>query len=132
MLRDEFRAECYFGRCLFVLDLYFLVIPLLEEWQKESGQHPELIHIVTRAKKNCTAYERSEKYKGRGRRPVKGTPVHLQELFHSCASSFQIIKLPMYEKDKKVRFLSCIYLWGRSSTSSCSLSLWNIKQNKLF
>ena len=75
MLRDGFRAARYFGRCLFVLDRYFLTVPMLEEWQNESKQHPDLIHVITRAKKNCTAYEQPEEYKGRGRRPVKGKAV---------------------------------------------------------
>ncbi len=75
VLRDGFRAARYFGRCLFVLDRYFLTVPMLEEWQNESKQHPDLIHVITRAKKNCTAYEQPEEYKGRGRRPVKGKAV---------------------------------------------------------
>lgn len=113
MLRDGFRAARYFGRCLFVLDRYFLTVPMLEEWQKESKPGPDLVHVVTRAKKNCTAYEPPKEYKGRGRRPVKGAAIHLQELFRSCAPSFQSAKLFMYGEEKEVRFLSCVYLWGQ-------------------
>ena len=113
MLRDGFRAAIYFGRCLFVLDRYFLTVPMLEEWQKESKQYPELIHVVTRAKKNCTAYEMPGEYKGRGRRPLKGVVVHLKELFTSHTSSFLSAKLPVYGSKKDVRYLSRTYLWGQ-------------------
>ena len=113
MLRDGFRVAVYFGRCLFVLNRYFLTVPLLKEWKKESRQHPDLIHIITRAKKNCTAYGQPGEYKGRGRRPVKGDTIHVHELFHSAAASFQSAKLPMYGGNKEVRYLSRIYLWGQ-------------------
>ena len=81
MLRDGFRAAVHFGQSLFVLDRYFLTIPLLNEWKRESEKHPGLLHIVTRAKKNCTAYEKPGEYQGRGRRPIHGGAVHIQELF---------------------------------------------------
>ena len=113
MLRDGFRAALYFGRCLFVLDRYFLTVPMLEEWRNESRRHPDLIHVITRAKKNCTAYEQSEEYKGRGRRPVKGKAIHIHELFHSAAASFTSAELPIYGGNKEVRYLSYIYLWGQ-------------------
>lgn len=113
MLRDGFRAAIYFGRCLFVLDRYFMTVPLLAEWQKESRQHPDLVHIITRAKKNCTAYEQPEEYKGRGRRPVKGKAVPIHELFCSAASSFTSAKLTIYGENKKVRYLTRTYLWGQ-------------------
>lgn len=113
MLRDGFRAARYFGRCLFVLDRYSLTVPMLEEWQNESKQHPDLIHVITRAKKNCTAYEQPEEYKGRGRRPVKGKAVHVHELFHSAGASFTSAELPMYGGNKEARYQSWIYLWGQ-------------------
>lgn len=113
MLRDGFRAALYFGRCLFVLDRYFLTVPMLTEWKKESLRYPELVHIITRAKKNCIAYEQPEEYRGRGRRPVKGNAVHVHELFHSACAAFTSTKLLIYGKNKEVRYLSRIYLWGQ-------------------
>ena len=65
----------------------------------------------TRAKKNCTTYEPSGEYKGRGRRPIHGASVHIQELFTFNASSFKEVKLPMYGMEKQVCYVSCIYLW---------------------
>lgn len=113
MLRDGFRAAQHFGSSLFVLDRYFLTVPLLKEWKACSEKTPGLLHVVTRAKRNCTAYERPGAYKGRGRRPVHGTAVHLRDLFISDAALFQEAQLRMYGTEKKVRFLSGTYLWGQ-------------------
>ena len=113
MLRDGFRAAQHFGDSLFVLDRYFLTVPLLKEWKVYSRKAPGLLHIVTRAKRNCTAYERPGAYKGRGRRPVHGPAVHLKELFLSDAAFFQEAHLQIYGTEKKVRFLSRTYLWGQ-------------------
>lgn len=113
MLRDGFRAAEAFGKALFVLDRYFLTVPLLKEWLRESTDRPVLLHVITRAKKNCTAYERPGEYKGRGRRPVRGAAIHLKELFGSAATSFQSTELLMYGSLKQVRFLKRVYLWGQ-------------------
>ena len=113
MLRDGFRAARYIGMSLFVLDRYFLTKPMLMEWEACSAQTPGLLHVITRAKKNCTAYEGPEPYKGRGRRPVHGPSVHLQDLFVTDSQSFQSARLRIYGAMKDVRFLSRTYLWGQ-------------------
>ena len=113
MLRDGFRAAAFLGHSLFVLDRYFLTVPMLMEWKKESAQHPGLVHIITRAKKNCTAYENPDEYKGRGRRPLHGTSVHIQDLFKTCRPLFREAKLFMYGDEKQVCYLSRVYLWGQ-------------------
>lgn len=113
MLRDGFRAAEYFGESLFVLDRYFLTAPMLTEWKGRAGARPGLLHVVTRAKKNCTAYEQPGAYKGRGRRPLRGAAVHLKELFETEAAAFQSKELEIYGSRKQVRFLSRTYLWGQ-------------------
>lgn len=113
MLRDGFRAAEHFGSSLFVLDRYFLTVPLPKEWNACSKKAPGLLHIVTRAKRNCTAYERPGAYKGRGRRPLHGPAVHLKALFGSDADLFQKARLQMYGTEQEVRFLSRTYLWGQ-------------------
>lgn len=113
MLRDGFRAARHFDSSLFVLDRYFLTVPLLKEWKAYSGNASGLLHIVTRAKKNCTAYEKPGAYKGRGRRPVHGAAVHLKDLFISDAASFQEAHLQMYSMGKDIHFLARTYLWGQ-------------------
>lgn len=113
MLRDGFRAAVYFGESLFVLDRYFLAVPLLKEWKQESEKHPGLLHIVTRAKRNCTAYEQPGGYQGRGRRPLHGKAVHIWELFEKESSSFKEAFLLMYGIKKQIRYFSQEYLWGQ-------------------
>lgn len=113
MFRDGCRAAQYFGSSLFVLDRYFLAVSLLKEWQEHEKEHPGMFHIITRAKKNCIAYEKPGAYKGRGRRPVRGMAVHLKDLFETEAGSFQTAHLQMYGCEREVCFLSKIYLWGQ-------------------
>jgi len=113
MLRDGFRAAAYLGSSLFVLDRYFLTVPLLKEWKQESVRHPGQIQVITRAKKNCVAYEEPGEYKGRGRRPIRGQAVRIHELFSSTSQSFQSAVLTMYGSEKQVRYLSRVYLWGQ-------------------
>lgn len=113
MLRDGVCVAKYFGNSLFVLDRYFLTVPLLTEWKKHEQEYPNKLHIITRAKKNCIAYEKPGPYKGRGRKPLRGDAVHLQELFKSESDSFQKSNLQIYGCEKEVHFLSKIYLWGQ-------------------
>ncbi len=113
MLRDGFRAAQHMGGSLFVLDRYFLTVPLLTEWKACCEKDPGLLHIVTRAKRNCTAYEKPGAYKGVGRRPIRGAAVHLWDLFSSEAASFQEAHLQLYGSEKQVRYLSRTYLWGQ-------------------
>ena len=112
MLRDGFRAARYIGMSLFVLDRCFLTKPMLMEGKVCSAQGPGLLHVITRAK-NCTAYEGPGPYRGRGRRPVHGPSVHLQELFVTHSQLFQSAQLQIYGTMRDVRFLSKTYLWGQ-------------------
>ena len=113
MLRDGFRAAGYLGKSLFVLDRYFLTVPMLREWNGLSADNPGLVHVITRAKKNCTAYEAPGAYKGRGRRPLHGAAVHMKELFEKEADAFRSTELEIYGVKKQVHFFSRIYLWGQ-------------------
>ena len=113
MLGNGLCVAEYFGNSLFVLDRYFLTVPLLEPWKDFQKEFPNKLHIITRAKKNCVAYKIPGPYKGRGRRPLRGDAVRLQELFVSEAASFQKATLTMYGQETEVRFLSKIYLWGQ-------------------
>ena len=113
MIRDGFRAAQYCGSVLFVLDRYFLTVPMLREWKQNFSDRPGLLHVITRAKRNCTAYEQPGVYKGRGRRPLRGRAVHLMDLFGTEAASFQNAVISMYGEKREVRFLSRVYLWGQ-------------------
>ena len=85
---------------------------MLLEWAVYSAESSGLLHVVTRAKNNCTAYERPGPYKGRRRRAVRGDAVRLQGLFASQGGAFQSARLQIYGAEKDVRFLSRTYLWG--------------------
>ena len=112
-LRDGFRAAQLIGKSLFVLDRYFLTRPMLLEWRAHSAEGPGLLHVVTRAKKNCIAYKEPGPYKGRGRRPVHGDAVRLRDLFVTQSESFQNARLQIYGAEREARFLSRTYLWGK-------------------
>jgi len=86
---------------------------MLLEWQAYSAETPGLLHVITRAKRNCIAYKRPGPYKGRGCRPVRGDAVRLQDLFVSESGSFQDTQLQIYGVEREVRFLSKTYLWGK-------------------
>lgn len=113
MLRDGFRAAQHIGSSLFVLDRYFLTRPMLLEWRAYAAGAPGLLHIVTRAKKNCIAYKGPGPYRGRGRRPVRGDAVRPRDLFVEQSRSFQSARLQIYGVERDVRFLSRTYLWGQ-------------------
>lgn len=113
MLRDGYRAAGHVGRSLFVLDRYFLTQPMLREWRASPTGEPGLLHVVTRAKKNCIAYEKPGAYKGRGRRPVHGPAVRLWNLFGDHPVPFQEVRLQIYGEWEDVRFFSAVYLWGQ-------------------
>ena len=130
MLRDGFRAARYIGMSLFVLDRYFLTKPMLMEWEACSAQALGLLHVITRAKKNCTDYGKPGQYKGRGRRPVHGPSIHMQDLFVTHRQSFQSARLQIYGVVRYVRFLSRTYLWGRACTSPCSSSLQSMERHR--
>ena len=71
------------------------------------------LHIITRAKKNCTVYEGLGSYKGKGCGPVHGPSVHLQDIFVTDSQSFQTAGLEIYGAMRDVRFLSrpCLEYW---------------------
>ena len=113
MVRDGFWAAGHIGRSLFVLDRYFLTEPMLREWLALSEGAAGLIHIVTRAKKNCVAYEYPGAYKGRGRRLIHGNAVRLGSLFADAGTAFQKAEMTLYGSQKKVRYLKAEHLWGQ-------------------
>ena len=51
MLCDSFRAPRYIEMSLFVLNRYFLTKPMLMKWKECSAQAPDLLYVITRAKK---------------------------------------------------------------------------------
>lgn len=114
MIEDAYEAAKVFGDSLLLLDRYFLSVPALtrlRELTKEGSIHME---IVTKAKRNCIAYEKpSARKPGRGRPAKKGNAVHLKEVFHSHKEKFLQTELELYGKKEKIRYYSIDLLWGQ-------------------
>jgi len=101
--------------CYLVLDAYFAVgtvflaasaLPLIDMTNS--------IYIITRAKKNVTAYKQPKKIKGkrpRGKPKFYGEKLKLMTLFDSNTYTFKTAKALVYDKVETVRYLSLDLLW---------------------
>jgi hypothetical protein len=101
--------------CYLVLDAYFAVGPVfLTAAVLTLNDTTNAIHIVTRAKKNVTAYKQPEKITGkkpRGKPRFYGEKIKLMTLFDSNAHTFKTTKAPVYDKVETVRYLSLDLIW---------------------
>ena len=92
-----------------VLDAYFAVGTTFNCRKQQN----ENIHILTRAKKNVTAYipaEKPEKTK-QGRPRVYGPKLKLMELFESWNGLFLEDQLRVYQKVERVKYLTLNLMW---------------------
>lgn len=114
MVQDAFEAAKVLGHSPLLLDRYFLSVPVLKELNILNQTHKSQLEILTKAKINCTAYEKAPKKKpGRGRPPMKGAAVHLKELFQSHIHLFQESSLVLYGKEEQVQYYCMNLLWGQ-------------------
>ena len=89
MVEDAYQAAKVFGDSLLLLDRYFLSVPALTRLQELTLEESVHMEIVTKAKRNCIAYEKpSVRRSGRGRPAKKGKADHLKELFYSHKEKF--------------------------------------------
>jgi len=98
-----------------VLDAYFAVGPVFQAAAREQRHDENLVHILTRAKKNVVAYRpapRPRKPK-RGRRRKYGAKLHLMKLFDSTAKAhrFETAEASVYARTETVRHLALNLLW---------------------
>ena len=113
MIQRGFEAaSAAFGKSLLILDRYFLTVPALRTLKKLNGD-TELLQIVTKAKKNCIAYEKAAEYAGVGRPRLKGPSVKVVDLFDSESGKFQKADVEMYGKVQTVEYYSRDLLWGK-------------------
>lgn len=113
MIQNACEAVLSFGDALLLLDRYFLSVAALQTLNEFNAAHSTRLDIVTRAKMNCTAYEKPEPRKpGPGRPRKKGRTVHLKELFESHKNEFMDGVVELYGKRERVRFLCINLLWG--------------------
>ena len=115
MIRNGFDAAKVFGKSVILLDRYFLSVPalqLLNKLNEEKGE--ELLTIVTKAKKNCTAYmpPPSRKSGAKGRPPKKGGPVKIASLFIDPKVKFKKATVTAYGEKKEVEYYCINLLWG--------------------
>ena len=111
MIYLAYKAAKLFGKAILLLDRLYLSVPALLALDKVNADG-HVMHIVTKAKSNCTAYEQPEKNK-RGRPRKKGADVKLFDLFGSAKEQFSTAEVCLYGKMEQVRYYCVDLLWGR-------------------
>ena len=103
-------AETMGEKAYLVLDAFFAVGPVFE---MALDNQDEIIHIVTRAKKNVIAFlPPKRKKKGQRGRPAKyGEKLTLMNLFDSARFTFQSMETDLYGAQATVRFVVLDLLW---------------------
>lgn len=112
MIRLACDTAKSFGGAILLLDRYFLTVPALRAL---AGTDPAGgVHIVTKAKSNCSAYLPAGDRTGkRGRPRLKGAAVKLSALFSSDRDAFVSAAVPLYGKTEKVSYRCVDLLWGK-------------------
>lgn len=112
MVEDAYLAAKTFGNSILLLDRYFLSVPALKRLQELASEETVHMEIVTKAKCNCTAFEKPSLQKsGRGRPPKKGKAVRLKDLFLSHKEYFREAKVTVYGKEEKLRYYSSYFAY---------------------
>jgi len=113
MIDQGFAAAKAFGKALFLLDRYFLSVPALQRLNQCNQTGAAAMHIITKAKFSCCAFNRPTVKTGRGRPRKKGSAVKLKTLFTTRASKFTSAIVSLYGKDELVQYLCLDLLWGQ-------------------
>ena len=120
-----FRCARELGPCYLLLDRYFLTSPALRRLAElnaaeaaeaegvKEGEAEPLVHVVTKAKSNCVAYERPPERAPhtRGRPRARGAKVRLAGLFDE-PEGFSEAEVRIGDDARKVRLRSVELLWG--------------------
>ncbi len=98
-----------------VLDAYFSVGSVFDEAARVLHEGKQSVHILTRAKKNITAYHQVPKSKTpkRGRKKKYGKKLRLMTLFDSKVKryKFQTADALIYDKSERIRYLVLDLVW---------------------
>ena len=114
MVEDAYLAAKKFGNALLLLDRYFLSVPALERLAQLNQEGSVRMEIVSKAKRNCTAYEKpAPRSSKRGRPPKKGDAVHLETLFSSRREQFLETEVVLYGKKQSIHYYCINLLWGQ-------------------
>lgn len=115
MIRNSHEiSQTFEQNCYCVLDRYFLTVPALAELSTLNADSKHRLDIITRAKNNCVAYEKSvpSSVPRRGRPRKKGEAVKLGDLFTKRKDDFTKTSVMMYGKKQEIEYLSLNLLWG--------------------
>lgn len=116
MIENGYEAAKTFGKSIFLLDRYFLTVPALRKLnQLNAGTEGKRLELVTKAKRNCIAYEEPvvEPIKKRGRPKKKGDTVHLWKQFTEAPDSFTETFVYIYGRNQAVRYKHMDLLRGQ-------------------
>jgi hypothetical protein len=98
-----------------VLDAYFAVGPVFKVAARELFGSENLVHILTRAKKNVVAYLPAPPQKKRkhGRPRKYGQKLKLMKLFDSKTKTyrFRTAEVLVYDRPERIRYLTLDLLW---------------------
>ena len=116
MIENGYEAAKTFGKSIFLLDRYFLTVPALRKLnQLNAGSEAKRLELVTKAKRNCIAYEEpvAEPVRKRGRPKKKGDTVYLWKQFTEDPDSFTEAFVYIYGRKQAVRYKCMDLLWGQ-------------------
>ena len=116
MIENGYEAAKTFGKSIFLLDRYFLTVPALRRLnQLNAGTGGKCLELVTKAKRNCIAYEEPvvNPVKKRGRPKKKGDTVYLWKQFIQDPDSFTETVVSIYGRKQTVRYKCMDLLWGQ-------------------
>lgn len=96
-----------------VLDAFFAVGPVFQAATEQRHEGENLVHILTRAKKNAVGYVPAPRRKRskQGRPRKYGRKLRLMKLFESEAYPFQTAEAYVYGQRETVRYLALNLLW---------------------
>jgi len=95
------------------LDAYFCAAPVFATAAAVQDGHGQLVHVLTRAKKNIVAYlpPLPKPPNTRGRKPIYGEKLKLYDLFDCCAEQFITATARVYDRTETVRYFTSVLLW---------------------
>jgi hypothetical protein len=102
-------ARAMGNRAYLLLDAFFAVGPVF----KRAAQDPDLLHVLTRAKKNVVAYRtpRKRKKRSRGRPRQYGAKLKRAQLFDSWRHKFKAADVEIYKQREQVQYLTLDLIW---------------------
>lgn len=113
MIINAFEISKTVGKSILLLDRYFLSVPALTKFKELNETTDQKIQLITKAKRNCKAYQYPVQKTGRGRPPKKGDKVILRELFDTQYEAFKTVDIQIYGKTETVSYYAINLLWGQ-------------------